>query len=84
MKGFIYFIIFTVGILGVISIVWSAVSDVTLEEQIEFIKYKFEEIMPTEAASNTADSASKLGNVLKERFNEAQDVYQNGAEAKYE
>ena len=84
MKGFLYFVIFTAGLLSICSIIWSAVSDITFEEQVEFIKYKFEEMLPTETASNTVDSASKLGNVLKERFNEAQDVYQNGAEAKYE
>ena len=84
MKGFLYFIIFTAGLLVLISIIWSAVSDVTFEEQVDFIKYKFGEMLPMESVSNTTDSASKLGNVLKERFNEAQDVYQNGAEAKYE
>ncbi len=61
------------------SAAWWAVSGLTPEEQINYLKYS----LKSESASNTADSAAKLGKVLKSNFDDAQDVYQNGAEAKY-
>ena len=69
MKGFVYFIIAVI---------------VLAEEQLEYLKVTFSESVEGSAASNTAESASRLGKVLKDNFDEAQQVYEHGAEAKYE
>lgn len=76
MKAIIIFVL----LLGGGSAVWWAISGMTLEEQVEYLKLTFQ----SESASNTVDSASKLGKVLKNNFEDAQDVFENGAEAKYE
>ena len=49
-----------------------------------YLKVTFSESVEGSAASNTAESASRLGKVLKDNFDEAQQVYEHGAEAKYE
>jgi len=82
MKGFLTFIIAVAILAGIGSAVWWLVYDVTPQEQIEYLQETFNG--EDTAASNTAESASKLGNVLKKSFEEAQDVYENGAESKYE
>lgn len=84
MKGFVFFIFIISVIAGIGSVVWWKVYNVTPQEQLEYIRYTFNNSTGGEATSNTVDSASKLGKVLKDRFNEAQNVYENGAEAKYE
>lgn len=62
------------------SAAWWGLAGLTPEEQLEYLKVT----MQSESAENTANSATKLGKVLKSNFDNAQDVYQNGAEAKYE
>lgn len=84
MKGFIYFLLFLAVIAGGVSAYWYKVKGMSIEEQKVYVKTMFDNSKGKEAASNTADSASKLGRVLKKNFDEAQDVYQNGPEAKYE
>lgn len=73
-------IIILVALLAAASAGWWAVAGVTPEEQLDYLKFSLQ----SESAGNTADSAVKLGKVLKSNFDDAQDVYQNGAEAKYE
>ena len=80
MKVLLYFIL----LLVVGSIVWWQVYGVTPQEQLEYIKVSISNSKGGEALSNTSESASKLGKVLKGSLEEAQDVYYNGAEAKYE
>lgn len=80
MKALLYFIL----LLAVGSLVWWQVYDVTPQEQLEYIKVSISNSKGGEAISNTSESASKLGKVLKGSLEEAQDVYYNGAEAKYE
>ena len=80
MKALLYFIL----LLVVGSIVWWQVYGVTPQEQLEYIKVSISNSKGGEALSNTSESASKLGKVLKGSLEEAQDVYYNGAEAKYE
>lgn len=67
-------------VLAAGSALWWGMTGLTPQEQLDYIEAKFH----SESVSNTADSASKLGKVLKHSFDEAQDVYENGAEAKYE
>ncbi len=76
MKALIILVI----LLGVGSAAWWATAGLTPQEQLEYLQVTFH----SESAENTANSAEKLGKVLKKNFDEAQDVYQNGAEAKYE
>ena len=83
MKTLLYSIITIACILGAISGIWYLQADATLEDQIEYIKANYLEGVG-EGASNTAESASKLGKMLKKNFDEAKDVYEHGAEAKYE
>lgn len=80
MKVLLYFIL----LLAVGSIVWWQVYGVTPQEQLEYIKVSISNSKGGEALSNTSESTSKLGKVLKGSLEEAQDVYYNGAEAKYE
>ena len=80
MKVLLYFIL----LLAVGSIVWWQVYGVTPQEQLEYIKVSISNSKGGEALSNTSESASKLGKVLKGSLEEAQYVYYNGAEAKYE
>ncbi|MBR5598420.1 MAG: hypothetical protein IKW39_00100 [Alphaproteobacteria bacterium] len=83
MKNFIYSI-FTIGcVLAAISGIWYLQTGATFEDQVEYIQVNFLDGVG-ETASNTANSASKLGRVLKDNFDDAKDVYENGAEAKYE
>ncbi len=84
MKGFIYFLLFLAVIAGGVSAYWYKAKGMSIDEQIVYVKSMISNSKGGEAASNTADSASKLGRVLKKNFDDAQDVYQNGAEAKYE
>ncbi len=72
-------LIILVLLLGAISGGWYFATGRTIPEQIEYVKFTFTESTSSETASNTADSASKLGKVLKNNFDEAQDVYENGA-----
>ena len=80
MKGFVYFIIAVIVLAGFGSAFWWLAP----EEQLEYLKVTFSESVEGSAASNTAESASRLGKVLKDNFDEAQQVYEHGAEAKYE
>jgi hypothetical protein len=80
MKVFIYFIL----LLAAGSLVWWHVYGVTPQEQLEYIKVSISDSTGGEAVYNTTESAAKLGKVLKGSLEEAQDVYYNGAEAKYE
>lgn len=73
-------IVVLVILLAVGSAAWWVTLGLTPAEQLEYLKVTLQ----SESASNTVDSASKLGKVLKSNFNEAQDVYEHGAEAKYE
>lgn len=73
-------VIILVVLLAAVSAGWWAVAGVTPEEQLEYLKVSLQ----SEKAENTANSAAKLGKVLKSNFDDAQDVYQNGAEATYE
>lgn len=84
MKGLLYFILTLVVIAGIISGFWWLIDGSTLQEQLEYLKVTFSETVEGSAASNTAESASKLGRVLKDNFEDAQQVYEHGAEAKYE
>lgn len=73
-------IVILIALLAAGSAVWWAVAGVTPEEQLKYLKVTLQ----SESAENTANSASKLGKVLKSNFEDAQDVYEHGAEAKYE
>lgn len=73
-------IIVLVVLLAAGSLAWWVTLGLTPVEQLEYLKVTFQ----SESASNTADSASKLGKVLKSNFEDAQNVYEHGAEAKYE
>lgn len=84
MKGLLYFIITLVVIAGIGSAFWWLIDGSTPQEQLEYLKVTFSEAVDGSAASNTAESASKLGRVLKDNFEDAQQVYEHGAEAKYE
>lgn len=84
MKGFIYFLLFLAVIAGGVSSYWYKAKGMSIDEQIQYVKSMVGGSTGGKAASNTANSASKLGRVLKKNFDDAQDVYQNGAEAKYE
>ena len=79
MKGLMYFILAVCFVIGSVSAFWWLAKDVPLEEQIEYVKSKFSSSVEGSAVSNTTESATKLGRVLKNNFNEAQDVYENGA-----
>ena len=79
MKGLLYFIVILAVIIGCISAFWGVAGDVTLDEQIQIVKSWFGESVEDSAATNVSESASKLGKVLKNNFEEAQDVYENGA-----
>lgn len=79
MKGLFYFIIILAAVLFAISAFWSLTADVTFDEQIQIVQGWFSDSYEDTAASNVSESASKLGKVLKNNFEEAQDVYQNGA-----
>lgn len=84
MKGLISFIIAIVVLVGIGSGIWWMSGGPEPMEQLEYVKAMLSQSSGGEAASNTADSASKLGKVLRDNFEDAQDVYQHGAEAKYE
>ena len=84
MKGFVSFIIAVIVLAGFGSAFWWLADGSTPEEQLEYLKVTFSESVEGSAASNTAESASRLGKVLKDNFDEAQQVYEHGAEAKYE
>ena len=84
MRSFVYFLLFLAVIACGVSAYLYKVKNLSVEEQIEYIKTMFDDSTSGQVALNTANSASKLGRVLKKNFDDAQDVYQNGAEAKYE
>ncbi len=84
MKGLLYFILTLVVIAGIVSGFWWLIDGSTPQEQLEYLRVTFSETVEGSAASNTAESASKLGRVLKDNFEDAQQVYEHGAEAKYE
>ena len=63
---------------------WWLQTGETIEEQIDYVKETLSDGVEDTSVSNVADSASKLGKVLKNNFDDAQNVYQNGIEAKYE
>ena len=80
MKFLLYFVI----LVSIVSLVWWQVYGVAPKEQMEYIKLSISDSIGGKALYNTSESASKLGKVLKGSLEEAQDVYHNGAEAKYE
>ena len=80
MKGFVYFIIAVIVLTGGISAFWWLADGSTLEDQLGYLK----DALNDTAASNAAESASKLGEVLKNNFDEAKQVYEQGAEVRYE
>ena len=84
MKKFLYFIVGVAVVLGFISAFWWLQTGETIEEQIDYVKETLSDGVEDTSVSNVADSASKLGKVLKNNFDDAQNVYQNGIEAKYE
>jgi hypothetical protein len=79
MKALIYLVAGVAFVLGCISVFWSLAADITFDEQVAYVKSWFGESVEDSAASNVSESASKLGKVLKNNFEEAQDVYENGA-----
>lgn len=79
MKNLFYFIVILAVAVVCISAFWSLAGDVTVDEQIQIVQSWFGESVEDTAASNVSESASKLGKVLKNNFEEAQDVYQSGA-----
>jgi hypothetical protein len=81
MKGLLYIILFLAVVVGCYSAYLWGMKDMPIEEQITYVREKYIDKTPI---SHTADSASKLGKVLKGNFEEAEDVYKNGPEAKYE
>jgi hypothetical protein len=83
MKSFLHFVFIIACILSIVSGIWYWQSGVTVLEQVKYVKVNFLDVLG-EKVGNTSSSASKLGNVLKGQLEEAQDVYHNGAEAKYE
>ena len=73
MKNFIYSI-FTIGcVLAAISGIWYLQTGDTFEDQVEYIQVNFLDGVG-ETASNTANSASKLGRVLKDNFDDAKEA----------
>jgi len=84
MKTLMYFLFIVFCGCFVISSYFWGVKDIPFDEQIKYVQSKIYASTEGTVASDTAESATKLGKVLKNSFNEAQDVYENGAEAKYE
>lgn len=84
MKALLYFLLIVFAGSVVIASYFWGVKDIPLDEQIEYVQSKFFESMEDTPVSNTTESATRLGKVLKNSFDEAQDVYENGAEARYE
>ena len=68
MKGLLYFIITLVVIAGIGSAFWWLIDGSTPQEQLEYLKVTFSEAVDGSAASNTADSASKLGRKMLNKF----------------
>lgn len=87
MKNFlILLLLLTVCFVGYIAFSWvSDENEVTLGEQVEIVTDKvgdsLSESYEDTTVSNTANSASKLGNVLEKRLNEAQGVFEFSPEA---
>ena len=79
MKGFLYFILAVCFVLGSASAFCWLVKEMPLDEQIEYVKSMIGSSVDGTPVSNTTESATKLGKVLKNNFDEAQDVYENGA-----
>ncbi len=84
MKALMYFLFVAFCGCIIISSYFWGVKDIPFDEQIEYIQSKIYSSAESTVAADTAKSATKLGKVLKNSFDEAQDVYENGAEAKYE
>ena len=84
MKGFVYFIIAVIVLAGFGSAFWWLADGSTPEEQLEYLKVTFSESVEGSAASNTAESASRLGTVEKDTYEASKKVSERGAEAKYE
>ncbi len=84
MKALLSFVVAVLVLAGIGSGIWWLTGGPEPMAQIEYLKATFAQSTGGTAAGNTAESASKLGKVLRDNFEEAQDVYQNGAEAKYE
>lgn len=81
MKNFFLFILLIAVVFGgYIAFKWVSEDDTTVGEQLEIVKDKVSESYEDTAVSNTADSASKLGKVLKGSFDEAQGVFEYSTE----
>jgi hypothetical protein len=81
---FLFLLVLAIGFGGYIAFKWVSEDDTTIGEQVEIVKDRVSEGYEDTAVSNTAESASKLGKVLKGSLDEAQGVFEHGAEAKYE
>lgn len=79
MKGLMYFVLIVCFILGSASAFCWLVKEMPLDEQIEYVQSLIGTSVENTAISNTTESATKLGKVLKSNFDEAEDVYKNGA-----
>jgi len=79
MKGLSYFALIVCFVIGCTSAFLWLVKEMTIDEQIEYVKSLVGNGVEDTAVSNTAESATKLGKVLKNNFDEAEDVYKNGA-----
>ena len=84
MKRILFFLFLLLCGAGVVSAYFWGIKDISFDEQIAFIQSKINQKSADSVISNTSESASKLGKVLQGSFEEARDVYENGAEAKYE
>lgn len=69
---FLLVLLLVIGFGGYIAFKWVAEDDTTIGEQVDIVKEKINESYEDTAVSNTANSASKLGNSLKKRLDEAQ------------
>jgi len=79
MKGLLYLVFALAVIAGCVSAFFATIGDVPFDEQMQYVQSWFGDSYEDTAASNVSESASKLGKVLKNNFEEAQDVYENGA-----
>lgn len=81
---FLFLLLLAIGFGGYIAFKWVSEEDTTINEQVEIVKDRVSESYDDTPVANTVESASKLGKVLKGSLNEAQGVFEYGAESKYE
>jgi len=79
MKNFLLFLLLiALGFGAYVAFKWVSEDEVTLGEQINAVRDRVSESYDDTAVSNTADSASKLGNTLGKRLKEAQGSFEYG------